>query len=262
MILLTAAAASAAHQVTPRPRSWYELENRVRELTEALTLTDSRAVFRLFVPTFQEEISFASFDSAFARWHGGRRVAIAQGRSVGTRGISGQASTWVVFGGEEDYEYIYQAWVFADEAWQVAWLSNILDQSFAYGNRDSLEVRAIRAAALDWLVGTGLAAAPLELRRPDTILVVHPSGAPGWLPRYPTVVCTPDQLTAGTGLPAVPFAFRFALTRNFGSVALCAIDILPLKPRRPGAPRRTRSIQVFLERDEPGWRYLTTGTVW
>lgn len=238
------------------------LDHRVRVFTEALILADARTVFDLFVPTFRQEIGFARFDSALRSWRADRRPAIGQGRVVITRGISGQASTWVVFAGEDDYDYVYQGWVFADETWQLGWLSNILNASFDYGNRDSIEVRAIRAAALDWLVNDGgLREIPPGYRRPDTLLVIDTSGFAGWLPGQPTAVCTPEQFRAGTGLPAVPFGLRFALTRSFGNVALCAVDLRPLKPRRPGAAGRTRSIQIFLTRGRDGWHYNSTGSI-
>ena len=266
MLLSTVLAAAAANAV-PRPanappRPWYELEHRVRALTSDIILNDSRAVFRAFAPTFQQETDFARFDSAMQNWHAGRRVAIGRGGVIDTRGVSGRASSWVVFAGESDYDYVYQSWVYAADTWRLTWLSNILDRSFDYGNRDLAEVRALRAAALDWLIaGDGLAQVPPGHARPDTVLVIDPAGQAGWLPDYPTAICTPEQFQTGVGLPAVPLAFRFALTRSFGPVGVCAIDIQPLTRRR-GRFARHRSIQVFLARTPTGWRYLTTGSVW
>ncbi|MFO7639620.1 MAG: hypothetical protein R6X14_10075 [bacterium] len=261
-IALTAAAATTASGYVSRPRSWHEFDRRVRGLTQAVMTEDTREMFRMFVPTFQQDISFARFDSAFRAWQAGRRAAIGQGRIAETRGISGRASTFIVFAGEDDYDYVFQNWVYAGETWQLAWLSNILDRSFTYGDQDSAAVRAMRAAALYWLVAeNGLGEVPPGFARPDTVLVIDSLGRADWLPGHPTVVRTPTEFRSRAGLPAVPFAFRFALTRSLGQVGVCTVDLIALS-RRPGATRQIRSIQVFLEPVGDDWRFLNVGGVW
>ncbi|HDQ99488.1 MAG TPA: hypothetical protein ENN51_04295 [candidate division WOR-3 bacterium] len=261
-VLVVAAANAVPRPANAPPRPWYELEHRVRELTRDIILNDSRAVFRAFATTFKQETDFARFDSALQAWHAGRRVAIGRGQVIDTRGVSGRASSWVVFAGGADHDYIYQSWVYAADTWRLAWLSNILDRSFDYGNHDLADVRAMRAATLDWLItGGGLAQVPPGHARPDTVLVIDPAGTADWLPDYPTAVRTPEQFQARAGLPATPLAFRFVLTRSFGPIGVSAVDIQPLAQRR-GRMARHRSIQVFLARTEAGWRYLTTGSVW
>jgi hypothetical protein len=248
-----------------RPRSWYELEHRVNDLTEALVAGRPRTLFRMFIPQFQEETGFARFDSALDAWHRGRRVRIGRGKVMGVHGLGAYTATWTVFVDADDYDYVFQSWIYADHNWQLTWLSGILDPSFNYGHQDRAAVQAVRAAMLDWLVTEdGIEQVKRGLRVPDTVLVVDPDAAPAAFPLrgHTTVVRTPTQMRTSDAIPRVPYAFRFALTRVFGTVAICAVDLKPVDRSLPGAIRRLRGIQVFLKHSDGAWRCQSTGKIW
>ena len=263
LLLLATVAAIAIPE--SRPRSWYELEHRVDDFTEALVAGRPRALFRMFVPQFQEETGFARFDSALDAWHRGRRVRIGRGKVMGVHGLGAYTATWTVFVDADDYNYVFQSWIYTDHNWQLTWLSGILDPSFNYGDRDRAAVRAVRAAMLDWLVtGGGVEQIKSGLRVPDTVLVVDPDATPAAFPLCgrTTVVRTPARMRTSDGIPSVPYAFRFALTRVFGTVAICAVDLKPVDRSLPGAIRRLHGIQAFLKHDKGAWRYQSTGKIW
>ena len=248
-----------------RPRSWYELEYRMDNFTEALVAGRPRALFRMFVPQFQKEIDFARFDSALNAWHRGRRVRIGRSKVMGVHGLGAYTATWTVFTDADDYRYVFQSWIYTDHSWQLTWLSGILNPSFNYGHRDRAAVHAVRTAMLDWLVAEkGIEQVKRGLSVPDTILVVDIEGesTPFRLSDHPTTIRTQAQMRTCDAIPSVPYAFRFALTRVFGTVAICAVDLKPVDRSLPGGIRRLHGIQVFLKFHDGAWQYQSTGKIW
>ena len=114
--------AGAASAVSPaaKLKSNYELALQAERLTEAVVGNNSRDIYRMFTPGFVAENSFASFDSAFTRWYRGRRIVRASHKVVDIEGPSGHVSSWFVFEGEHDYNYVYQNWLNTPDGWQLA----------------------------------------------------------------------------------------------------------------------------------------------
>jgi hypothetical protein len=263
-LLLVAMAAHSAE--TSRPRSYYLLEHRAQRFAEALVAGRGREVYDLFVPAFQAENSFARFDSALRAWYGGRRTSMGRARVQDIGGLGGSVATWVVFQNEIDYSYVFSSWLFTADTWQLTWVSNIIDQSFQYGRRDTTGLRRVADAALRHLViERGLKVIHRRLPIPDTLVVVLRdigAGSELTVPGHPVVMIDPERLRRPGRLPRVPYLFDFALIRILGDVALCAVDIRPPERDRPGMLDRRRGLQLYFRRDGDGWEFVSSGRVW
>lgn len=249
-----------------RLKSNYELAIQTQRLTEAVVANRPRDIYRTFVPAFTAEHSFASFDSALARWSRGRRIVRASHKVVDIKGPSGYVSSWFVFAGERDYNYVYQNWLNTKHGWQLVWLSRILDPGFAFGQSDSSElVRAAEAGLRYVLSKPGLELFRAGLRRPDTLVVIR-LGRPGegeyQFDNLPVYWVTPEQIRAGVRLPRGEFLYNLALVRLMGDMALVAVDVTPRARDLLGRKRRARGIEVYLERVGSEWRFSDVGKKW
>lgn len=263
-VLLAVVVAHSAE--VSRPRSYHLLEQRAQQFAEALVAGRGADIYELFVPAFRAENDFGRFDSALAAWYDGRRTSIGRARVQNVSGIGGSVATWVVFRGEIDYSYVFGSWLFAADSWRLTWLSNIIDQSFQYGRRDTAELRRVATAALRHLVlDRGIRAIHRRLPIPDTLVVVlRDIGGTGELavPGHVVVAVEPARLRRPTDLPGVPYLFDFALVRIFDDVALCAVDLKPPEQGRPGTLDRRRGLQLYFRRGPGGWEFLTQGRTW
>ena len=259
--------ATAASAVSPaaKLKSNYELALQTERLTEAIVANRPRDVYRMFTPAFAAEHSFASFDSAFERWHRGRRIIRASHKVVDIKGPSGYVSSWFVFEGEHDYNYVWQNWLNTGHGWELVWLSRILDTSFTYGQTDSLDLaKAVEAGVRYVLSKPGLALFKSGFVRPDTVVMVR-LGRPGEgefqfdLPVYWT---TPAEIRAGVRLPRTQFLLNLALVRLTGDMALVAVDVTPTTRDFLGRKRLAQGVEVYLERAGDEWRFSSVGKKW
>jgi hypothetical protein len=263
-LLLVAMAAHPAE--TSRPKTYYLLEHRAQQFAEALVAGHGRAVYDFFLPAFRAEVGFARFDSALQDWYGGRRASMGRARVQDIGGLGGSVATWVVFRGELDYSYVFGSWLFASDTWRLAWVSNIIDQSFQYGRRDTAELRRIAAAALRFLViDRGLRQINRRLPVPDPVVVLLRDIAGGEklvVPGHEVVMIGPEQLRRPDRLPRVPFLFDFALIRILDDIALCAVDIRPPGTGDAGTLDRRRGLRLYFRRQDDGWQFVSSGRVW
>jgi len=268
LLLLFAVLAGAASAVSPatKLKSNYTLALQTERLTEAVVANRPRDMYRMFTPAFAAEHSFASFDSALARWFRGRRIVRASHKVVDIKGPSGYVSSWFVFAGERDYNYVYQNWLNTRHGWQLVWLSRILDTSFTFGQSDSLElVRAAEAGLRYVLSKPGLELFKAGFRRPDTLVMVR-LGRPGEgefrfdsLPVYWTTL---EKMKQGGCVPRAQFLLNLALVRLMGEMALVVVDVTPTGRDLLGRARRRRGIEVYLERAGNDWRFSDVGKKW
>jgi len=267
LLLLFAALAGAASAVSPatRLKSNYELALQTERLTEALVANRPRDVYRMFTPAFTAEHSFASLDSALSRWCRGRRIVRASHKVVDIRGPSGHVSSWFVFEGERDYNYVYQNWLNTKNGWQLVTLSRILDTSFTFGQNDSLElVRATEAGLRYLLSKPGLELFKAGFRRPDTVVIVR-LGRPGegeYQFDFPVYWTTPQEIRAGVRLPRTQFLLHLALVRLIGDVAMVAVDVTPTARDFLGRKRHAQGVEVYLQRTGTEWRFSEIGKKW
>jgi hypothetical protein len=264
MLALSSGAASAVSPAA-RLKSNYELALHTQRLTEAVVAAQSRDVYRMFAPAFAAEHSFTSFDSAFTRWYRGRRIVRASHKVVDIKGPSGYVSSWFVFEGERNYNYVYQNWLNTGHGWELVWLSRILDTSFTFGQTDSLELVKAAEAGLRYVLSKpGLELFKAGLVRPDTVVMVR-LGRPGEgefrfdLPVYWT---TPAEIRAGVRPPRTQFLLNLALVRLIGDVAIVAVDVTPTARDILGRKRHTRGVEVYLERAGNEWRFTDVGKRW
>jgi len=258
----TASAVSPAAQL----KSNYELALQTERLTEAVVANRPRDIYRMFTPAFAAEHSFASFDSAFARWYGGRRIIRASHKVVDIKGPSGHVSSWFVFAGERDYEYVYQSWLNTGHGWELVWLRPILDPSFAFGQTDSLELVKAAEVGLRYVLSKpGLALFKAGFVRPDTVVIVR-LGRPGEgefrfdsLPLYWT---TPAEIRAGARLPRTQFLLNLALVRVIGDMALVTVDVTPTTRDFLGRKRHAQGVEIYLARAGNEWRFSDVGKKW
>lgn len=248
------------------PKNYHMLETRAQAFTRALTAGDSRTIFNMFVPQFQEEIGFERFDSALSAWYAGRRIVRARSLVVNITGLGGHVSTWPFFAGRRNYSYLYQSWLFTDQGWKLIWLSRVLNQSHQYGQSDTMEMGNVVEAALTYLcTPAGLNELRRGLRLPDTVVVVWrlpKKGAPLRLPGRSAVILMPDQLRQGRKIPDVPLYFEIAAVRILGNLATCAVDLVLSPPDEPGRPRRSLGIQLYLEKKAGNWQIHSRGRKW
>jgi len=263
LLLALVALTGAVRPVSPvsRPRSNYELNRLTERLTSALLSHRSRDIYRMLTPAFTAEHSFARFDSALARWLAGRRIVRASHKIVEISGPAGYVSTWAVFEGEQDYEYIYQNWLNTPQGWQLAWLSQVFDTSFAYGQTDSLGlVRAADVGLRYVLSQPGLERFQAGLKRPDTVVIIR-RGRPGegrfGLDSLPFIWVSMEYLSERRHVPASQFFLSLALVRLMGDMAVVVVDLA-----LTGAPGRRRGVEVYLERQGKSWRFHDVGKIW
>ena len=268
LLLLVATLAGAASAVSPaaRLKTNYELALKAERLTEAIVGNNSRDIYRMFTPGFMAENSLASFDSAFTRWYRGRRIVRASHKVVDIEGPSGHVSSWFVFEGEHDYNYVYQNWLNTPDGWQLVWLSRIIDTSFAFGQNDSLELERAAEAGLRYVLSKpGLELFKAGFVRPDTVVMVR-LGRPGEgefrFDSLPVFWTTPEQIHAGVYLPRSQFLLNLALVRLMGDIALVAVDVTPTGRVMLGRKGHSRGVEVYLERAGNDWRFLDVGKKW
>ncbi len=265
--MLFLALAGAAFAVSPatKLKTNYELALQTERLTEAIVANRPRDVYRMFAPAFAAEHSFATFDSAFARWYRGRRIIRASHKVVDIKGPSGYVSSWFVFAGEHDYNYVYQNWLNTGHGWELVWLSRILGTSFTFGQTDSLQLVAAAEAGLRYVLSKpGLAIFKAGFKRPDTAVIVR-LGRPGegtYDLGLPVFWATPAEIRAGAGLPRAQFLINLALVRVIGDVALVVVDLTPTGRDIFGRKRHMRGIEVYLKRAGPAWVFSDIGKKW
>jgi hypothetical protein len=265
MLALSSGAALAVSPAT-RLKSNYKLALQTELLTEAVVANRPRDIYRMFVPAFAAEHSYASFDSALARWFRGRRIVRASHKVVDIKGPSGYVSSWFVFAGERDYNYVYQNWLNTRHGWQLVWLSRILDPSFSFGQSDSLElVRAAEAGLRYVLSKPGLELFRAGFRRPDTLIMLRFGRAGEGDFRFdslPVYWTTREQILASDHLPRSQFLLNLALVRLIGDMALVTIDLTPTTRDFFGRKRHSRGIEVYLQRVGNEWRFSDVGKKW
>jgi len=268
LLLLLATLAGAASAVSPAAqlKSNYELALHAQRLTEAMVANRPHDVYRAFTPAFAAEHSFASFDSAFARWFLGRRIVRARHKVVDIQGPSGYVSSWFVFEGRKDYDYVYQNWLNTDQGWQLVWMSRVLDTSFSYGQNDTRELMKAAEAGLRYVLSdAGVARLRGGFRRPDTLVILR-LGRPGegdfQVDGLPIRWATPNEVRAGADFPRAQFLLSLALVRIIGDMALVAVDVMPTGRDAKGKPKRRRGMEVYLKRTGKDWRFRDVGKVW
>jgi hypothetical protein len=267
LLLLFVALAGAASAVSPttRLKSNYELALQTERLTEALVANHPRDVYRMFSPAFTAEHSFASVDSALSNWYRGRRIIRASHKVVDIKGPSGYVSSWFVFEGDHDYNYVYQNWLNTGHGWQLVWLSRILDTSFAFGQSESLELVKAAEAGLRYVLSKpGLALFKAGFVRPDTVVIVR-LGRPGEGDvqlDLPICWTTPAEIHAGVRLPQGQFLLNLALVRLVGDIAMVAVDVTPTARDFFGRKRHARGVEVYLQRTGTEWRFFEIGKKW
>jgi len=267
-LLLVAMLVATASAVSPaaRLKSNYELALHAQRLTEAVVANQPRDIYRMFTPAFAAEHSFASFDSALARWSKGRRIIRASHKVVEIKGPSGYVSSWFVFEGERDYNYVYQNWLNTRHGWQLVWLSRVLDPSFTFGQSDSLElVRAAEAGLRYVLSKPGLARFRAGFTRPDTVVMLR-FGRPGEgefsLDGTPVYWTTLADVKQGGHVPKVQFLLNLAMVRLIDDMALVTVDLTPTARDLLGRRRRPRGIEVYLQRAGNDWQFSEVGKKW
>jgi hypothetical protein len=266
--LLAGILATTALAVSPatRLKSNYELALQTERLTEAVVANRPRDIYRMFTPAFAAEHSFASFDSAFARWYRGRRIVRASHKVVDIKGPSGYVSSWFVFAGDRDYNYVYQNWLNTGHGWELVWLSRILDTSFAFGQTDSLELVKVAEAGVRYVLSKpGLALFKSGFVRPDTVVMVR-LGRPGEgefrFDSLPVCWATPDEIRAGACPRRTQFLLNLALVRLIGDMALVVVDVTPTARDFLGRKRHAKGVEVYLKRTGGEWRFFEVGKKW
>jgi hypothetical protein len=268
LLLLFATLAGAASAVSPaaRLKSNYELAIQTERLTEALVSNRSRDIYRMFTSSFTDEHSFARFDSALSRWSQGRRIVRGSHKVVEITGPAGYVSSWLVFDGARDYNYVYQNWVNTPRGWQLVWLSRILDSTFTYGQTDSLElVRAAEVGMRYVLSKSGLTRLHTGFRRPDTVVFIRknrPGEGDFRIDSLPAYWITMPEILQGGHVPRTQFLLSLALVRLMGDMALVTVDVTPTSRGSRGRSDRRRGMEVYLERAGSAWRFRDVGKVW
>ena len=262
LLLLVVVAGIAAAAKHDRPD--YTLGLQAQRFARSLVNGQSRDVYRLFVPAFREEINFTRFDSALRAWRENRQITRIRNRVVDVRGLGGHASTYVYFGNNRDYEYIYQSWVNFGEGWQLAWLSNILDQTFQYGRSDTAALRAATRAALSWVLSeAGIRRVHRQLVLPDTVIVVDQGRIEEGtlqLAGRPLLWLSEERIER-LGLLGADFYCELGVVRLFGNGAVATVDFVPLRDGRPPLDRR-RGIEIYLRKENAEWKFDSVGKVW
>ncbi|MGQ9678393.1 MAG: hypothetical protein ACUVUD_03835 [bacterium] len=252
--------------VEPKPE--YQLELKVKQLGEAILNCNQRALYQTFVPVFRREVEFSRFDSAFDRWLHGRRPFRVMSKVVEKRGLGGYVSTYVYFEGEKDYEYLYHSWIYTDSGWELAWVSGLLNQSFLYGRSETLAMRAVAQAALEFFLSPeGLRWLRLgKIALPETIVVVQrgriEEGAMV-ISGHTALWQTPLVMRDKPAFPLMPLYCEFGMVRVFGSVALAVLDFKSW-PYYHGRRvlKRPRGMEIYLKKQGEEWQVSSVGKVW
>ncbi len=254
-----------AFATEPKPK--YQLHLKTQQVSNALVNGDTRAIYELFVPAFRQDIPFSRFDSAVRAWHQNRRISRIQSQVVDTRGRGAHVSTYLLFTGEQNYDYIYQNWLFTDSGWQLAWISNILDQTFQFGTRDTAALRQLALTALDFALSyeslKKIRAQRLNL--PDTVFILQSFFASESLSflRSRPVRWLSAELDPRTRLPrTIPYFLQLGQLRIFGTLALAVVDFHPVSPAGKSALRRYRSLELYLRQDAGTWVFDSFGKIW
>jgi hypothetical protein len=266
-VLCLSCLAGTALAVSPtaKLKSNYELALRTECLTEAVVANRARDIYRMFTPAFAAEHSFGSFDSALSRWYRGRRIVRASHKVVDIKGPSGHVSSWFVFAGEHDYNYVYQNWLNTGHGWELVTLSHILDTSFTFGQTDSLQLTKAAEAALRYVLSKpGLALFKAGFSRPDTVVIVglNRAGEGEFQLGLPVYRTTPAEIHTGAHLPRTQFLLNLALLRLIGDIALVVVDVTPTARDIFGRRRRANGVEVYLRRVGDEWRFLEVGKKW
>lgn len=244
----------------------YELGLRTQRFTEALVEGRAREIYSMFCPQFRAEHSFGRFDSALARWRGGRTARRASRKVVEVVGAGGYVSTWIVFQGEDDYEYVYQSWLRVGGEWQLVWASNILNNSFRYGERDTAAVCGAVSAALGYALSPkGLARFGRGFVREDTTLIVRRGlGCEADVRAAGTVLEWLDSTEVGARLRTRPARYVVGVSgvRVLGAMATVTVDWYPVNHEDRGRFGNRRGLQVYLDRRPGGWVFNSVGKVW
>jgi hypothetical protein len=268
LLLLVVALAGAASAVSPaaKLKSNYELALQTERLTEAVVANRPRDIYRMFTPGFTAEHSFAEFDSAFTRWYRGRRITRASHKVVEIKGPAGYVSSWFVFEGKKDYDYVYQSWLNTGHGWELVWLGRILDTSFTFGQTDSLQLMKAAEAGVRYVLSKpGLALFRAGFRRPDTAVIVslnRPGEGNFQIDSLPVYWTTPEQIHAGVRLPQNQFLLNLALVRLMGEMALVVVDVTPTAHDFLGRKQHAHGVEVYLARAGDGWRFSDIGKKW
>jgi len=266
LMSMVLAAVAACLFLGAKPHSYYQLEVRSQQLTEALVAGSSLEVYKLFISGFREEHRLARFDSALADWSRGRTISRARSRVIDVHGLGGNVSTWIGFEGESDYSYVYQSWLHTRDGWQLLWLSRILDQSFQFGRSDTADLDAITEAALGYVASEpGLRRIHRRIGPPEVIVVVQPGRNGAGVTEVEgraALWLSPEEVNDDDAMPDVPFYFSFALVRDLGDLATAAVDLVPTDRRNPGVLGRRRGLQVYLERQDGQWLFHSVGKIW
>ena len=261
---LLAGSAPAASPIA-RLKTNYELALHSQRLTEAVVANQARDIYRMFTPGFAAEHSFARFDSALVRWSRGRRIVRASHKVVDIKGPSGYVSSWFVFEGARDYNYVYQNWLNTRHGWQLVWLSRILDPGFAFGQSDSADLVKASEAGLRYVLSKpGLAMFKAGFQRPDTVVLVS-LGRPGegaYRFDFPVYWTTPQEIRAGARLPRTQFLLHLALVRLIDDIALVVVDVTPTARDLLGRKRQPRGVEVYLKRTGAEWEFMAVGKKW
>jgi hypothetical protein len=265
--LLAAILATAAPAVSPlaKLKSNYELALQTELVTEAVVANRPRDIYRMFTPGFTAEHSFAAFDSALERWYRGRRIVRASHKVVDIKGPAGYVSSWFVFAGERDYNYVYQNWLNTGHGWELVWLSRILDTGFGFGQSDSHQLMKAAEAGLRYILSKpGLAVFKAGFSRPDTVVIVgsNKAGEGDYDLGLPVFWITPEEMRAGAHVPRTQFLLRLALVRLMGDIALVTVDVTPTARDFLGRKRHQRGVEVYLKRDSTVWHFLEIGKKW
>ena len=273
--LLLAAGAALSFCLASQLQDNYELGVRTQLFTEALAAGRSRDIYWMFCPQFRAEHSFQRFDSAFSKWFGGRQVKKASRKIVEVAGAGGYVSTWVVFDGASDYNYLYQNWLRADGTWQLLWVSRILDNSFHYGASDTAEVDGVTIAALRYALSpNGLNQFHARFRRPDTLVLLKGDGAnaagpvagPGEnVTRLDSTILIwldPDGIRRYKKLHTIEFVMGVVNVRVLGTMATAGIDVYPSDETDKGRFGKRRGMQLYLEKRAGAWIYQSSGKTW
>jgi len=266
--LLAAMLAGAAFAISPaaRLKTNYQLARQTQRLTEALVANRSRDIYDMFTPPFAAEHPFARFDSAMSRWSRGRRIVRASHKVVEISGPAGHVSSWFVFEGDRDYNYIYQNWLNTPRGWRLVWLSRILDTTFVYGQTDSQELAKAAEVGLRYVLSKpGLARLRSRFVRPDTVVIIRrdrPGEGDFSLDGLPVFWTTMEEIQQGQHVPRSQFFLSLALVRLMGEMALVTVDVVPTAHDANGEPRRRRGMEVYLERAGSDWRFHDVGKTW
>jgi hypothetical protein len=273
--LLLAAGAALSFCLAGRLQDNYELGVRTQLFTEALASGRSRDIYWMFCPQFRTENSFQRFDSSFKKWYAGRRVKKASRKVVEVSGVGGYVSTWVVFEGASDYDYLYQSWLHVGRTWQLLWVSRILDNSFQYGTSDTAEVTMITIAALRYALSPrGLNQFHARFRRPDTLVLIRGDGSnhpgpqtgPGEnLTRIDNTVLlwmTSDEIRRYKQSHSVRFVMGIVNVRLLGTMATAGIDLYPSDETNKGRFGKRRGMQIYLEKKAGSWAFQSSGKTW